>query len=232
MNSAVGTPGRNGPRTRPLTWVFAGRWGGPRLIMCSDQGAPIETKVGRLPGGGDPLPLWIWSSATGLNSEDVDVRWQTFLRRFDIEHLSRLMKQTLAWTRPKLRTPAVGERWTWLIIAAHTQIRLASAPSIPPSLILNSSQAWRRGSLRGMSARPRQNRVLTCPDARGDLQVPQHPAQSSVRPSDATPSATYELAGPGDWRGGRPAWLRNPERTPHVGEFGVLAQILGSKHGV
>lgn len=28
------------------------------------------------------------------------------------------------WTRPKLRTPEAGERWTWLIIAAHTQIRL------------------------------------------------------------------------------------------------------------
>ena len=34
------------------------------------------------------------------------------------------MKQTLGWTRPKLRTPEADERWTWLIIAAHTQIRL------------------------------------------------------------------------------------------------------------
>lgn len=30
--------GRNAPRTRPLTWVFAGRRGGLRLPMCSDQG--------------------------------------------------------------------------------------------------------------------------------------------------------------------------------------------------
>jgi hypothetical protein len=34
------------------------------------------------------------------------------------------MKQTLEWTRPKLRTPEAGERWTWLTIAAHTRIRL------------------------------------------------------------------------------------------------------------
>lgn len=88
------------------------------------EGTLIRLQVDRLPGGGDPLPLWLWSSATGLNSEDVDVRWQAFLRRFDIEHLFRLMKQTLGWTRPKLRTPEAGERWTWLIIAAHTQIRL------------------------------------------------------------------------------------------------------------
>ncbi|MFI1503662.1 NF041680 family putative transposase [Streptomyces sp. NPDC020597] len=88
------------------------------------EGTLIRLQVDRLPGGGDPLPLWLWSSATALNSEDVDVRWQAFLRRFDIEHLFRMMKQTLGWTRPKLRTPEAGERWTWLIIAAHTQIRL------------------------------------------------------------------------------------------------------------
>ena len=37
--------GRNGPRTCLLTWAFAGREHGPRLIMCSDQGAPIKTKA-------------------------------------------------------------------------------------------------------------------------------------------------------------------------------------------
>ncbi|ADI09510.1 hypothetical protein SBI_06390 [Streptomyces bingchenggensis BCW-1] len=49
---------------------------------------------------------------------------QAFLRRFDLEHTFRLMKQTLGWTRPKIRTPEADERWTWLVIAAHTQIRL------------------------------------------------------------------------------------------------------------
>ena len=29
------------------------------------------------------------------------------------------------WTTPKLRDPAAADRWTWLIIAAHTQLRLA-----------------------------------------------------------------------------------------------------------
>src|ERR1700742_1516152 len=33
------------PRNSPLTWVFAGCWSGLRLIMRSDQGAPIETKA-------------------------------------------------------------------------------------------------------------------------------------------------------------------------------------------
>jgi hypothetical protein len=47
------------------------------------------------------------------------------LRRFDIEHTFRLLKQTLGWTCPKLRTPEAADRWTWLILAAYTQLRLA-----------------------------------------------------------------------------------------------------------
>ncbi|WP_328876374.1 transposase [Streptomyces sp. NBC_00287] len=88
------------------------------------EGTLIRLQVDRLPGGHDPLPLWLWSSATGLSGKDVDVRWQAFLRRFDLEHTFRLMKQTLGWTRPKLRTPEAGDRWTWIVIAAHTQLRL------------------------------------------------------------------------------------------------------------
>lgn len=89
------------------------------------EGTQILLEVDRLPAGGDPLPLWLWSSATGLSGEDDDLRWQAFLRRFDLEHTFRMIKQTLDWTRPKLRTPAAADRWTWLIIAAHTQLRLA-----------------------------------------------------------------------------------------------------------
>jgi hypothetical protein len=57
-------------------------------------------------------------------SSDVDLNWQAFLRRFDLEHTFRMIKQTLGWTRPKLRTPEAADRWTWLVIAAHAQLRL------------------------------------------------------------------------------------------------------------
>ncbi|MGW1766109.1 NF041680 family putative transposase [Streptomyces sp. NPDC002073] len=89
------------------------------------EGTLIRLQVDRLPGGGDPLPLWLWSSVTGLIGADVDLRWQAFLRRFDLEHTFRMIKQNLGWTRPKLRTPTAADRWTWLIIVAHTQLRLA-----------------------------------------------------------------------------------------------------------
>lgn len=35
------------------------------------------------------------------------------------------MKQTLGWTAPKVRHADTADLWTWLIIAAHTQLRLA-----------------------------------------------------------------------------------------------------------
>jgi hypothetical protein len=42
-----------------------------------------------------------------------------------LEHTFRFFKQALGWTRPKLRDPAAADRWTWLIIAAYAQLRLA-----------------------------------------------------------------------------------------------------------
>ncbi len=48
-----------------------------------------------------------------------------FLRRFDIEHTFRLFKQTLGWTKPRLRSSEAADRWTWLVIAAYAQLRLA-----------------------------------------------------------------------------------------------------------
>lgn len=41
------------------------------------------------------------------------------------EHTFRLLKQTLGWTCPKIRDPRAADRWTWLILAVYTQLRLA-----------------------------------------------------------------------------------------------------------
>jgi hypothetical protein len=89
------------------------------------EGTLIRLQVDHLPGDRDPKPVWLWCSAVDATAAEVDRWWQTFLRRFDLEHTFRLFKQTLGWTRPKLRTPEAADRWTWLIIAAYTQLRLA-----------------------------------------------------------------------------------------------------------
>ena len=59
----------------------------------------------------------------------MDRCWQAFLRRFDLEHTFRFLKQQLGWTRPLLRDPAAADRWTWLVIAAYAQLYLARALS-------------------------------------------------------------------------------------------------------
>jgi DDE superfamily endonuclease len=89
------------------------------------EGTLIRLQAGHLPGDRDPKPLWLWSSATGVPPAEVDRLWQAFLRRFGLEHTFRLFKQVLGWTTPKIRDPAAADRWTWLIIACHAQLRLA-----------------------------------------------------------------------------------------------------------
>jgi hypothetical protein len=89
------------------------------------DGTLIRLQVDHLPGDRDPKPVWLWWSATGALPAEVDRCWQAFLRRFDLEHTFRLFKQVLGWTAPKIRDRAAADRWTWLIITCHTQLRLA-----------------------------------------------------------------------------------------------------------
>jgi DDE superfamily endonuclease len=89
------------------------------------EGTLIRLQVDYLPGDRAPKPVWLWWSGTGAAAAEVDRCWQAFLRRFDLEHTFRLFKQILGWTAPKIRDTHAADRWTWLIITAHTQLRLA-----------------------------------------------------------------------------------------------------------
>jgi hypothetical protein len=89
------------------------------------EGTLIRLTAGHLPGDRDPKPVWLWFSRTGATADEVDRLWQAFLRRFDLEHTFRLFKQVLGWTAPKIRDPAAADRWTWLVLACHAQLRLA-----------------------------------------------------------------------------------------------------------
>jgi DDE superfamily endonuclease len=89
------------------------------------EGTLIRLQVGHLPGDRDPKPLWLWYSRAAATEDEVNRAWRAFLRRFDLEHTFRLFKQVLGWTAPKIRDPAAADRWTWLIIACHAQLRLA-----------------------------------------------------------------------------------------------------------
>jgi hypothetical protein len=46
---------------------------------------------------------------------------------WQIEHTFRFLKQSMGWTTPRVRHPEQADRWTWLVVAAFTQLRLARA---------------------------------------------------------------------------------------------------------
>ncbi|MFJ9371269.1 transposase [Nocardia sp. NPDC101769] len=48
-----------------------------------------------------------------------------YAQRWEIEHTFRLMKSQMGWAAARVRHPEQAERWTWLLVAAYTQLRPA-----------------------------------------------------------------------------------------------------------
>ena len=112
------------PRAHQRLWRRAA-WERHEGDLPLVEGTLIRLQVDHLPGRREAEPVWLWSSRAAATGEGTDRAWQAFLRRFDIEHTFRFFKQALGWTRAKLRDPAAADRWTWLVIAAYAQLRLA-----------------------------------------------------------------------------------------------------------
>jgi hypothetical protein len=108
--------------------------GAPRPIV---RGTIIRVQVQRLPAKTrPPQVLWLWRAGPG--QPDLDRAWRAYIRRFDLEHTIRFAKQTLGWTTPRVRTPAQADRWTWLVVAAYAQLRLAR------EIVADQRLAWER----------------------------------------------------------------------------------------
>jgi hypothetical protein len=118
-----------------------GRFAGfakPPVIKCR----LIRVTVTRLPNGrAVPGPLWLWWAGPGM--PDLDLIWRAYLHRFDIEHTYRFAKHALGWDKAALRDPGQVSRWTWLIISAITQLRLARPAAE------DHRQRWERRRKRG-----------------------------------------------------------------------------------
>lgn len=108
------------PKTRRAEERYSSR------SACVVKGTVVLVQVGRLPQGErrrKPKNLWLWWAGEG--EPDLDLLWQGYCRRFDIEHFVKFAKSRLGWTAPQVRHPEQADRWTWLILAAYTQLRLA-----------------------------------------------------------------------------------------------------------
>jgi hypothetical protein len=106
----------------PKTRRIGERYGCERAPIV--RGTVVLVEVGKLPRQTrKPKKLWLWWSGEG--NADLDLLWKAYCRRFDLEHTIRLMKQTLGWTAPRFRHPEQADRWTWLVLLAYAQLRLA-----------------------------------------------------------------------------------------------------------
>ncbi|MGH3169926.1 MAG: NF041680 family putative transposase, partial [Trebonia sp.] len=124
-----GTQARHGPvratawnRVHQMIHKNCGGWedwdGGAYPVI---EGTLIRLRV--LRGGCEPM--WLWASVPDPGEDLVRSLWACYLRRFDLEHMFRFLKQALGWTRPRLRDPAAADRWTWLLLACCAQLYLA-----------------------------------------------------------------------------------------------------------
>ena len=108
----------------PKTRRAAERYGSESAAVA--RGTVVLVEVERLPRGErrrKPKKLWLWWY--GGDEPDLSLLWRGYVRRFDMEHTIRHWKQALGWTTPRVRHPEQADRWTWLILAAYTQLRLA-----------------------------------------------------------------------------------------------------------
>lgn len=120
------------------------------------KGTILRVQVEHLPKrhGGATNTLWLWWS--GLENPDLALLWRGYLRRFDIEHTFRFVKGPLHWTTPRVRTPEQADRWTAVVVAAYTQLRLAKTlvqdHRLPWEKPLTPAQLTPGRVLRGLSA--------------------------------------------------------------------------------
>jgi hypothetical protein len=162
-----------------------GRWASnnaPPIV----RGTVIRVDVEHLPKPTRAIKtLWLWWSGPG--EPDLDMCWRAYLRRFDIEHTNRFTKNTLGWITPSLRTPNQADRWTWLIVAAYTQLRLGRG------LVEDLRLPWER---------PRDPAQLTPTRVRRGFR--------RLRATIGTPASPPKSDTPGP---GRPKGTQRPPRT-------------------
>ena len=55
------------------------------------------------------------------------------------------MSGPLNWTVPRVRHPEQADRWTWLVVLAYSQLRLAR-PAVADQRLLMAKNPWLKGS--------------------------------------------------------------------------------------
>ena len=173
------------------------------------EGTLIRLQVDHLPGDRDPKPVWLWFSRTGA----APARWTGCGRRSCAASTSSTpsacSSRSSAGPPRRSATPRAADRWTWLIIACHAQLRLARP------LAADLRRPWERPAPAGtahpgprpprIQEHPRDSRpARRCTEtrqarprtaARIEEPPPRHPAMTSGKPPEGnSPSRQGENA--------------------------------------
>jgi hypothetical protein len=162
-------------------------WAGHHGPLPIIPATVLHVAVERLPGDRAPKPLWLWSSHPAVTLGDLDQLWHAYLRRFDLEHTFRFLKQTLGLTRPRPRHPDQADRWVWLLLAAYTQLRLAR------SLTRDLRHPWQRPCASGALTPTRIRRGFR--RIRRTIGIPASPPKPS-RPGPGRPKGRTSTPAP------------------------------------
>ena len=173
-------------------------WLGPRYVdghsmpIPKTDGTVLEVAVGKLPGSSKGGHLWLWSSTSldGAAEDQVRAVARAYLHRFDIEHMFRFLKQTLALGEYSCQQPESFDTWFNLVLVAFTQLLLARGDvedqrlpwekarvTLSPGRVRRALKhplhdAWRpvgrgfvptggRGAAKGVAQRPRARHPVT-----------------------------------------------------------------------
>jgi hypothetical protein len=156
------------------------------LVLVEVERLPRQTRI--------PKQLWLWWRGPG--TPDLAVLWRAYVHRFDLEHTYRFCKQTLNWTTPRVRHPEQADRWTWLVLLAYTQLRLARLAIDSPSTS-GASPGSDRSVLPAARLRPLASPGVSAPSghpryarrrAKTLWSVTWAPARTSLRPGTSLPS--------------------------------------------
>src|SRR5438067_1928470 len=144
---------------------------GSRRTKPTVRGTLILVEVERLPRQPRlPKQSWLWWRGPGI--PDLATVWRAYVHRFDLEHTYRCCKQTLNWTTPRVRHPEQADRWTWLVLLAYTQLRLARRAIEEQRLPWERSQRPQRRALTPARVRQGFPQLLAVLDTPADVPKP------------------------------------------------------------
>jgi len=187
-------PARGTHQTRP---VLRGT-----VVLVEVERVPQKTR--------EPRQLWPWWRGPG--APDLALRWRAYVRRFDLEHTFRFVKQVLGWTTPRVRHPEQADRWTWLDVAGGDRLHRTAAGTTRGVRAPSALGATVAGG--HADAVPRASRFCT----------PAHDARHPCEPATTLRPLARSAHGPSRWSG---TTLSGPQEDRLSAPFAPSSQLPG-----